>query len=394
MARQQIHVLVSDPHPVDALAAAARQNHCTIHFAPLDEAVQRGLPPAADAFVLTLNATGDSPTLTQLWELISRSGRACLVLAPERPGWPPEHAESFTWLAAANPEVLADGLAGLLSRSRRDAAENDIHPAEPTAGSSLPALESPRGIRRLQGFRPLAVDVLFAPSDLVSGDTFDVRRLDHDHVGVVIADATGHGIPAALLSVLVRQALRGQRERDGHESIHAPDEVLRRLNEDLLAADDAEQRFAAATYALVNSRTGLVAVARAGSPYPLLRRRDGSVELLKPAGGVLGIIPGAEFAMTTTQLAPGDQLLVYTDGLDALLGPELAARGIVAEPQTGTTTAADEEIRATPWFGLFESEGATAALLELQRRHRMLAAEDVELDDLTVLALGLNGETA
>ncbi len=393
MARQQIHVLVSDPQPIDALAAAARQNHCTIHFAPLDEAVQRGLPPAADAFVLTLNAAADRPTLTQLWELIGRSGRVCLVLAAERPSWPPELAECFTWLAAASPEVLADGLAGLLSRSRCDAAENDIHAETPTR-ADLPALESPRGIRRLQGFRPLAVDILFAPSDLVSGDTFDVRRLDDDHVGIVVADATGHGIPAALLSVLVRQALRGQRERDGHESIHAPDEVLRRLNEDLLAAGDAEQRFAAATYALVNSRTGLVAVARAGSPYPLLRRRDGAVELLKPAGGVLGIIPGAEFVMTTTQLTPGDQLLVYTDGLDALLGPELAARGIVAEPQTRTATAADEEIRATPWFGLFETEGATAALLELQRRHRMLATEDVELDDLTVLALGLNGESA
>jgi hypothetical protein len=390
MVREQVQVLVGDHHLVELVAGAARHNHFAAHFTPLDEAARRGLPHPADAYVITLDRSHEhqDAAFAELLLTIADSQRACLVLGDDRPVIP-EHAGVFTWMSSRDPRALADALAGLIARSRDLRGDGRGTPtAEPVALRAGHWVEkSTAMLRAMEGFAPLRVEVLFAPSDIVSGDTFDVQRVDADHIGVVVADATGHGLSAAMLSVLVRNAVRGQRHRDGHDSVHAPDEVLTRLNEDLLSMDASEEHFAAVTYALVNTRTRLAAIARAGAPYPLLRTNGSGVELLKAPGAVLGIDEDAQFGITTVTLGPQDSLLLYSDGLDALLGPELAARGLQAPATRPRTVRPDEEIRATDWFDLFESEGPTHAMRDLCARHAHLQQREVELDDLTVLAL-------
>ena len=155
-----------------------------------------------------------------------------------------------------------------------------------------------------------------------------MHRLDEENLAVAVADATGHGIPAALLTVFIKRALRGKEIEDGRYRIMRPNEVLIRLNEELLDAQLSDCSFVAATYAVLNTRTLTVALARAGSPYPIVRRNSGLLELLRPAGGVVGVTPDARFAVETLQLDPGDALLITSDGLDSVAIPHAAASGV------------------------------------------------------------------
>ena len=99
--------------------------------------------------------------------------------------------------------------------------------------------------------------------------------------------------------------------------------------------------FVALTYAVLNTRTLTVTLARAGSPYPLVRRNSGQLELLRPSGGVVGVTPDAHFAVRRIQLEPGDALLICSDGLDGVAIPHSAAHDVA-----GVFTRVAEEARA------------------------------------------------
>ncbi|MGB2986996.1 MAG: SpoIIE family protein phosphatase, partial [Phycisphaerae bacterium] len=75
---------------------------------------------------------------------------------------------------------------------------------------------------------------LYRPADVISGDTYEVVRLDESRVAVALADATGHGLPAGLLSVFVKRSLRGKEAAAGGCRVLDPDEVLARANADIL----------------------------------------------------------------------------------------------------------------------------------------------------------------
>ena len=179
--------------------------------------------------------------------------------------------------------------------------------------------------------------------------------------------------------------------------------MLRQLNTDILNASIADCSFVAACYALANTRTRTITVARGGVPYPLLRRADGAITLIRPAGGIVGVLPEAEFGCETYTLNPGDTVLFYSDGLDALLAPQVTeramarARRAAAVPQlagSGGGAAAppgDEEITQTSWFETLRRDGLTAALDELAARHETLRRLGHPLDDLTVLAVHCAG---
>ena len=83
---------------------------------------------------------------------------------------------------------------------------------------------------------------------------------------MAVADATGHGIPAALLTVYIKRALRGKEIENGSYRILSPDEVLSRLNDDILDARLSECQFVAAVYAVLNTTTLELTVARGGAP--------------------------------------------------------------------------------------------------------------------------------
>jgi serine phosphatase RsbU (regulator of sigma subunit) len=149
----------------------------------------------------------------------------------------------------------------------------------------------------------------------VGGDFYDIFRLDERHVGFYVADAMGHGVPASLLTIFVKKGVRAKEVFGSQYRLVPPDEVLFRLNRDLIEQELSEHPFITMVYALLNHQDGSVQFSRAGHPYPLHIPQQGEPELWKVDGLLLGVVD-ARFPSRTCRLAPGDKLLFYTDGVD------------------------------------------------------------------------------
>ncbi len=165
----------------------------------------------------------------------------------------------------------------------------------------------------------IAFDVLFRPAGYVSGDIYDIQRLDENHLGFFVADAVGHGVPAALLTMYIKRSLHTKKLAPncalGYEIIQ-PSEALALLNQDMVARQSGRVRFATACYGIINCATHSMILARAGHPFPILLRADGSTDTVAPEGSLLGVFPDEVFEQTTVDLRPGDRLLVYSDGFE------------------------------------------------------------------------------
>ena len=107
---------------------------------------------------------------------------------------------------------------------------------------------------------------IYRPATWVSGDMFDIFRLDEQHVGFYVADAVGHGMPAALLTMFIKRALVTKRIRGSSYELVPPAESLRLLNNDLLQQNLTNSQFATACYCVLNTNTLQLQLARAGHP--------------------------------------------------------------------------------------------------------------------------------
>jgi sigma-B regulation protein RsbU (phosphoserine phosphatase) len=157
---------------------------------------------------------------------------------------------------------------------------------------------------------------LFRPAGYVSGDLYDVVRLDETRCGFYMADAVGHGVPAALLTMFIKHALQTKEVGPGGYRLLEPSEALRRLNERLIDQNLSHSTFATALYGTIDVQTLDVTIARAGHPHPIVLRADGWAEALIADGSLLGIFPDETYGSFSTRLLPGDRLVVYSDGLD------------------------------------------------------------------------------
>jgi sigma-B regulation protein RsbU (phosphoserine phosphatase) len=146
----------------------------------------------------------------------------------------------------------------------------------------------------------------------------EMRDLSADQrLGVVIADVTDKGVPAALFMALSRTLLRAT-AIDGRQ----PAEVLQRANR-LILADSRAGLFVTTFYAVLETRSGLVTYANGGHNYPLLyETATGEVRPLRAQGIVLGIVPQPQFEQLSHIMAPGDVLLLYTDGVTEAMNPQ------------------------------------------------------------------------
>jgi sigma-B regulation protein RsbU (phosphoserine phosphatase) len=150
-------------------------------------------------------------------------------------------------------------------------------------------------------------------------------RLDETNVGFYIADAVGHGVPAALLTMFIKHALATKQiTKQGYRLLSAA-ETMSRLNETLIEQELSAATFATALYGTINVETLQLTFARGGHPHPILLRADGAVQPLESDGGLLGVFPGESFDERTVQLAPGDRLLLFTDGIEVCFSDDVEA---------------------------------------------------------------------
>ena len=161
---------------------------------------------------------------------------------------------------------------------------------------------------------------LWRPASAVSGDIYDIVRLDERRVGIFLADAVGHGVPAALQAMLLCRALETKdRYGDRHgqvERIQPPAEALSRLNSAMASRQGRMGRYAAAMYAIVDCRERTMRVASAGGPQPLLLSRTAGLRILPMSGPLLGLHATQEFEETMIELAPDDRVLFHSDGFE------------------------------------------------------------------------------
>ncbi len=167
---------------------------------------------------------------------------------------------------------------------------------------------------------PYSFAVFYRPASWVSGDMYDVFRIDEHHLGMFVSDAMGHGVAAGLLTMFLRQALVAKRIEDDHYTIVRPAEALDTLHNCLVRQQLPNSQFVTAAYAVLNTRSGVCTLARAGHPYPLLMKRDGAIREVRSGGSLLGLpdFP-AEFEEVQIQLEAGDKLAFYTDGIEEVV---------------------------------------------------------------------------
>lgn len=154
----------------------------------------------------------------------------------------------------------------------------------------------------------LRVASCYVPAAAVAGDFYDFLPFGGG-LGVLIADVSGHGIPAALSASMVKVAVRAQMER-----AFDPAGVLREMN--VVLCGNLQSQFVSAAYLFLEPGRRRLIYAGAGHP-PLLVWRAGSrqIESMEENGLLLGILPESSYTARTAPLGPGDRCLLYTDGL-------------------------------------------------------------------------------
>jgi len=173
------------------------------------------------------------------------------------------------------------------------------------------------------------------PSRTVGGDFYDFIPIDKDRLGVVIADASGKGMPAALMITQIQAIIRSEVNNGNRIS-----SILTNLNEQVVSGTAAE-KYATLFYGELETCTGEFWYCNAGHNYPVLVRADGEIELLEKGGPVIGAFPGMEYCAASTRLSPDDLLFLFTDGLSEAMNEieeeygEERIRQFVREHRTG-----------------------------------------------------------
>ena len=147
----------------------------------------------------------------------------------------------------------------------------------------------------------------YVPMTSVAGDLYDFLVADDQHAGLLIADVSGHGVPAALIASMVKMAATSQRDQAAH-----PAALLEGMNAALCG--NTQGQYVTAAYAYLDAQAQALHYSAAGHPAMLLLR-DGSVSEVAENGMILAAVDSSTYETMSLPLRPGDRLLLYTDGL-------------------------------------------------------------------------------
>jgi len=286
---------------VIALAAIAIPYEIAVHqpFA---------LKPLIDGFVVLLmpiflvnlvtQSDGDDDRRIVRW------GSAIFVLFVLNEHFGLRGAEPFGFLIFIGSFILMLMRRAVSGQVRLGAVESELATARTIQMSIIP-----RTPPRVTG---LEVASIYSPATEVAGDFFDFIRVDDERLGVLIADVSGHGVPAALVASMLKIALATQ-------AAYAATPATLLANLHALFRGKLERQHITAAYAFIDASNGALRVASAGHPPPLIRRANGSIEELETPGMVLGRFANFEASDVETTLFAGDSLLLYTDGVTEAL---------------------------------------------------------------------------
>ncbi len=189
-------------------------------------------------------------------------------------------------------------------RIERERVEQELRVARRIQQASLP-----KEVPELEGWE---ISPYYRPAREVGGDFYDFHLLSEGRLGVVVGDATGKGVPAALVMSTTCGMLQLAAQALDSSS---PGEVLERVNETLLTRIPANM-FVTCFYAILDPKSASLSYANAGHDLPYLRRhRNGEAEELRARGMPLGLMPAMRYEQKEVVLDAGDSAFFYSDGL-------------------------------------------------------------------------------
>lgn len=208
------------------------------------------------------------------------------------------------------------------------------------------------------------------PAKEVGGDFYDFFLIDEDHLGLVIADVSGKGVPAALFMMMSKILLNNYASMGG-----SPKEILERTN-DQICKNNEEDMFVTVWLGIMTISTGKIVAANAGHEYPMIRKPNGDFELFRDKHGfVIGGMEGMFYQEYEFTLEPGGTLFLYTDGV-----PE--------------ATNAEDQLFETDRMLEVLNQNKDAAPKDLLYNMKAAVDEFVgdaeQFDDLTMMAIKLN----
>jgi phosphoserine phosphatase RsbU/P len=221
----------------------------------------------------------------------------------------------------------------------------------------------PQSMPRVAG---ISVVARYQPMTAVAGDFYDFLDFGEDRLGVLIADVTGHGVPAALIASMVKVALASQQSLADR-----PAELLAGMNRTL--SGRLAGRYVTAAYLFIDHRSGIVRYAAAGHPPLLHARASDRVERIERNGILLGFYEEATYPEIELRLNGSDRFLLYSDGLieaanrsDDQFGLDRVEGALSSSLALSPDAAADAVLAAKDaWSGLPPADDLTLILVDL-----------------------------
>ena len=221
----------------------------------------------------------------------------------------------------------------------------------------------PQAMPRIRG---LTIVPRYRPMTAVAGDFYDFLEIDTERLGILVADVSGHGVPAALIASMVKVAFAAQRDH-----AESPAAVLAGMNETLCGR--LAGQYVTAAYLFIDTRSRMIRYGAAGHP-PMLRstRANGEVDEVEHNGLILGFVQNHAYTELEASLRTGDRFLLYTDGLieacngdDDLFGLERLKASLSAATGLHSERVTDDLLTTVDrWSGRPPGDDLTLVLVD------------------------------
>ena len=163
----------------------------------------------------------------------------------------------------------------------------------------------PETLPKLKNFDIAAA---YLPLNSVGGDFYDFIIQDENRIGVIVTDVSGHGVPSALISSMVKIAFHQETE-----NVSKPEIMLQNINRNM--ANKFQKQFLTACYVYIDKEKGFLNTANAAHVGLILLKRNGELAVVNPRGRIIGIFDEIKCESESTDIEKGDRIVIYTDGI-------------------------------------------------------------------------------
>ena len=278
------------------------------------------------------------------------------------------------WELAESIDLMETQVRDYVEDLTRVTAENERIGTELTLANRIQSEMLPNIFPAFPERKEFDIYASMDPAKEVGGDFYDFFLLDEDHLGLVMADVSGKGVPAALFMMVSKILIQNYAMLG-----YSPGKVLETVNA-LISSNNREDMFITVWLGFLDLTDGKIIAANAGHEYPILKRPDGGFELVHDKHGfVIGGMSGMKYREYELQLEPGATLFLYTDGL-----PE-------ATNSEGVLFGTD---RVLDTLNSLSDPDPKTALEVIDEAVDVFVGEAEQFDDLTMLCLQYRGKAA